>query len=222
MAWGPLKSRREGQEARGRLARPKPVSWLWILGALLASLGLGVLLLTELRAGPIIAAMGGLSLYFLLTFVLPKRLASSPAEDDVQALADVDDPRVDILVEAHQHLATLAAARPHVPDQVAADLDGLVQHGHVIVETVTAHPERLDRVLRVMTYYLPSAADLVSDRINLSTRAGPQRLEEIDATLGRLRAAFDAFEQAALAPDLEAVDLDVELLDQALKQDLPR
>jgi hypothetical protein len=38
--------------------------------------------------------------------------------------------------------------------------------------------------------------------------------------LGRLQEAFASFERAVVEPDLASVDLDMELLDRALKDDL--
>jgi hypothetical protein len=89
-----------------------------------------------------------------------------------------------------------------------------------ILDTVASHPEKLTPILRFFTYYLPATADLVSDRLKLEAHAGQARLQEIDHTLGRLQEAFASFERAVVEPDLASVDLDMELLDRALKDDL--
>ena len=60
----------------------------------------------------------------------------------------------------------------------------------------------------------------MSDRLKLEAHAGQARLQEIDHTLGRLQEAFASFGRAVVEPDLASVDLDMELLDRALKDDL--
>ena len=90
----------------------------------------------------------------------------------------------------------------------------------IIINAVTDEPAKLSSVLRFFTYYLPSTADLVSDRIKLANLAGNQRLVEIDHTLARLQEAFTGFKAAIIKPDLHSVDIDISLLDEALDADL--
>jgi 5-bromo-4-chloroindolyl phosphate hydrolysis protein len=198
----------------------------WTIASFLVGISLGFLMLTEFRTGPVLAGIGALGAYLLMAFGLPRRI--SPRTDTTETSTtgkqitptSTDDPRVDLLVEAHQHAATLAAARAHMPLIVAAQIDALHRHSLAIIKQVTQAPEKLTPVLRFFTYYLPSTADLVMDRIKLANHAGGPRLEEIDQTLSRLVEAFAGFEAASLEPDLHSVDLDIELLDQALKADL--
>ncbi len=201
----------------------------WTLLSFAGGLSLGFLALTEFRAGPIIAGLGGLAAYFLIAFAIPKWLqrriygdnrSSAIPLSSLDAVPSSDDPRVDLLVEAHQHAAILAAATQQLPLAVAASVDTLHKHAIAIIAAVSAEPSKLAPVLRFFTYYLPSTSDLVMDRIKLATHAGSTRLGEIDQTLLRLIEAFAGFEAAVLAPDLHSVDLDVELLDQALNADL--
>ena len=214
-----------GQSARTKLSRLVSSNF-WTLFAFLSGLGLGFLALTELRTGPIVAGLAGLGAYFLIAFVIPKQVkqrvlsgghTASPHQGPSQS---EPDPRVDLLVEAHQHAATLAAAQSQMPLTIGETIHRLHGHAQVIIEAVTRQPEKLTPVLRFFTYYLPSTADLVMDRIKLAPHAGSTRLQEIDQTLARLVEAFAGFEKAVRAPDLQSVDLDVELLDQALDADL--
>jgi 5-bromo-4-chloroindolyl phosphate hydrolysis protein len=197
-------------------------SWTWTGASFVGSVGVGLLLLTEVRSGPVLATLAGLGAYYLLAFLLPQTLSGRDTKvgGSGQKLVDAQDPRVELLVEAHQHVATLAAARVHMPMSALATLDALHDHAASIIEEVSAQPEKLGPVLRFFTYYLPSTADLAMDRIKLASHAGSQRLAEIDQTLLRLVEAFAGFDAAVRAPDLESVDMDIELLDQALDADL--
>lgn len=197
-------------------------SWAWTGTSFVASIGVGLLLLTETRSGAFLATLAGLGAYYLLAFLLPATLSGKDKRSlsDAPLQSDNQDPRVELLVEAHQHVAILGAARAQMPMAARATLDGLYGHATAIIDEVSAQPEKLGPVLRFFTYYLPSTADLVMDRIKLAPHAGSQRLAEIDQTLARLVEAFAGFDAAVKAPDLESVDMDIELLDQALNADL--
>ncbi|MCA3694367.1 5-bromo-4-chloroindolyl phosphate hydrolysis family protein [Aquidulcibacter sp.] len=198
-------------------------SWWVIFGSLAASLAIGGALLVELRSGPIVAGLVALSLYGFLTVALPKLIQRKAAPDEPsppELDPEDSDPRHALMVEAHQHILAIRAAIPAVPLPVGQVLDALVRHGLTILDTVASQPEKLNPILRFFTYYLPATADLVSDRLKLEAHAGQARLAEIDHTLGRLQEAFASFERAVVEPDLASVDLDIELLDRALKDDL--
>jgi hypothetical protein len=211
--------------ARAKLARLVG-SPAWTLLCFASGAGLGFLALTELRAGPLIAGLVGLATYFLLAFGVPKRLDRS-VQGGVEFLdrAGNDpisdpDPRVDLLVEAHQHTAFLAEAQSQLPLAVGEIVNTLHRHAIAIITGVSSEPDKLAPVLRFFTYYLPATADLVSDRIQLASQAGQSRLAEIDQTLTRLIEAFASFEAAVVAPDLQSVDIDMELLDKAMDSDI--
>lgn len=196
-------------------------SWIWTSVSFLGSMGIGLLLLTEVRSGPVVAALGGLGAYFSLAFLVPQAMSGKTrlSKSRASGQSPPDDPRVNLLVEAHHHAATLAAVVPNLPLAVGQIVTDLNRHARLIIEAVSNAPEKLPPVLRFFTYYLPSTADLVMDRIKLAPHAGSARLTEIDQTLGRLVDAFKGFEQAVLSPDLQSVDLDIALLDDALDAD---
>lgn len=196
-------------------------SGAWTFLSLVLSTILGFAFLAELRSGPIIAGLAGLGAYFVLAYGVPTRTRGWAQTEmpNIDGPETSDDPRVELLVDAHQHIATLSATKNEVPLPVAETLVQLHAHATSILEGVTASPEKLSPVLRFFTYYLPSTADLAMDRVKLATHAGPERLEEIDHTLARLVDAFKGFKEAVLSPDLESVDLDIELLDEAINAD---
>jgi hypothetical protein len=107
-----------------------------------------------------------------------------------------------------------------LPSHLTSLVDKLARDGNAITEAVTADPSKLAPVMRFFTYYLPATSDLVEDRLKLADHAGAARLAEIDSTLARLGEAFGAFRSAVLEPELQSVDLDITLLDDALDADL--
>jgi hypothetical protein len=180
----------------------------------------GVAALVEMRAGPVVAGLVGLGIYGFMAYVLPTRVTRQEHEETAQFDETSSDPRVELLVEARQHLATLAKQSPKIPAAMKAVIKKLCDEGTIITEAVTESPEKLTAVLRFFTYYLPATADLVQDRIKLAPHAGTERLAEIDQTLVRLGDAFAGFRTAVMEPDMASVDLDITLLDDALDADL--
>jgi hypothetical protein len=196
-------------------------SFKWMGISLLIAALIGTAALMEFRAGPIIASLLSLATYGFLAYFLPKRLHRAPTAQPYQlSQAGVEDSRVELLVEAHQHVKALVDARAALPLEVAETVNRLALDAGVIIEAVTAEPEKLAQILRFFTYYLPSTADLVADRIKLAPHAGDARLREIDHTLTRLNEAFAGFKAAVIKPDLASVDIDISLLDDALDADL--
>jgi hypothetical protein len=214
--------RRKLRRAVRAKARGLLTSNLWTGISFGASALLGLMLLTELRVGPIVAGLAGLAAYGFLAYVIPARVRlNTPGnQSSLGPPPPSDDPRVELLVEAHQHAATLSAAKSQLPFEIGEIAHRLSGDAHAIIDAVTAQPEKLAAVLRFFTYYLPSTADLVMDRVKLAPHAGNERLGEIDQTLVRLTEAFAGFKAAVLQPDLESVDLDISLLDDALDADL--
>jgi hypothetical protein len=206
--------------ARAKLARFTR-SGAWTALSLGLSTLIGFALLAELRVGPIVAGIVGLGVYALLAYGVPYRVGTAARGEDFVAISDApcEDPRVELLVEAHQHVAVLAGAKQHLPPALGDPLNQLHARATSILEEVTAKPEKLNSVLRFFTYYLPSTADLAMDRVKLAAHAGNERLNEIDQTLFRLVDAFKGFEQAVLSEDLQSVDLDIELLEEAINAD---
>jgi hypothetical protein len=194
----------------------------WTAISFVTAVFIGLAALLEMRAGPFIAGGVGLAVYGFMAYILPSR-ARALSQADQDSLPDVnpnEDPRVTLLVEAHQHVASLLDASATLPSHLSLLVEKLAHDGRAITEAVTEDPSKLTAVMRFFTYYLPATADLVEDRLKLADHAGTQRLSEIDATLVRLGDAFDAFRKAVLEPELEAVDLDITLLDDALDADL--
>jgi hypothetical protein len=212
--------KKSNASARGKLAR-FTYSGAWTALSLGFSTLIGFALLAELRVGPIVAGIVGLGAYALLAYGVPYRLGRTTRGEDIVTISDppYEDARVELLVEAHQHIAVLSGAKQNLPLALGDPLNQLHARATSILEEVTANPEKLNSVLRFFTYYLPSTADLAMDRVKLAAHAGNERLNEIDQTLFRLVDAFKGFEQVVLTEDLQSVDLDIELLEEAINAD---
>jgi 5-bromo-4-chloroindolyl phosphate hydrolysis protein len=163
-----------------------------------------------------------LAAFYGLAFEVPKRLELwRKSQAQARALKDpATDPRKQVFQEAYSQVGVLARARKKLPDHVRENVTKLHASAKAIVDRTFKNQYQLAPIMRFFTYYLPSTADLVRDRLKLGDRAGSDRLAEIDAMLARLVDAFDRFETAALTPDMESVDMDVELLVKALSVDL--
>jgi hypothetical protein len=198
-------------------------SWAAVGGAALLAGLIGFGLLVEARTGPLVAAAAALGAYFAIVAALDRLLPARPrppvAAPDAAAPADADEPLVTLLADAEVCAARLDAASKALRGATGLQVADIAVRARALVRRVMEDPGRLDPVLRAFTYYLPAAADLAEDRARLSEAAGTARLNEIDATLARLAEAFAGFERAALEPDLRDVDIDLRLLDQALKSD---
>jgi 5-bromo-4-chloroindolyl phosphate hydrolysis protein len=197
-------------------------SGYWTGISFIAASVTGLVVLMEMRTGPFIAGALGLALYGFMAYVIPQRTRVRTVETQITTnqTSQSDDPRVTLLVEAHQHVESLSDAGGQLPSHLTSLVEKLASDGDAITQAVTTDPSKLGPIMRFFTYYLPATSDLVDDRLKLADHAGAARLAEIDATLARLGDAFGAFRAAVLGCELQSVDLDISLLDDALDADL--
>ena len=76
----------------------------------------------------------------------------------------------------------------------------------------------------MLTFYLPNAASLAEGWRTLETRSSPspERIAQTRETMQALGDAFGKFADQAVAPQLQALDLDLKVLNDALKADLEK
>jgi len=79
-------------------------------------------------------------------------------------------------------------------------------------------------VRRLLSFYLPNAASLAEGWRALETRITPSddRMNQTRETVKALGDAFDRFADQASEPQLKTLDLDLKVLNDALKSDLER
>ena len=161
----------------------------------------------------------GLGLYFVL------RSGKQPTLDE-QALNDARaQTGRSLLPDAAASLdrmkQTLGQIRdPAVRGQVAE----LVTTGRKVVDQVRADPTRAMAVRRLLTFYLPNAASLAEGWVALEGRAlpSPERMTQTGQTLRSLNQAFAKFSDDMAEPQMQTLDVDLKVVNDALKSDLEK
>ncbi len=92
----------------------------------------------------------------------------------------------------------------------------------LIVDRVSEDPSILAAVQRVLTYYLPRAAAIAESYRVLEARGGadPARVARMEAIIARLDTAFQHYADRLADDALRLLDLEIRLMDGALKDDL--
>jgi len=161
----------------------------------------------------------GIGLYFLL------RSGKQPTIDE-EALNDARaQTGRSLLPDATASLdrmkLTLGQIRdPAVRGQVAQ----LVTTGRKVVDQVRADPTRAMAVRRLLTFYLPNAASLAEGWVALEGRAlpSPERMTQTGQTLRSLNEAFAKFADDMAEPQMQTLDVDLKVVNDALKSDLEK
>lgn len=109
-------------------------------------------------------------------------------------------------------------ARPPMADK----LQRMVDIGRGVIVQIRQEPARLAIVQRLLTYYLPSTADIAEGYCQLAGDglAPPARLAAAEGLLQRLEGAIGHFASQLLHQDLHDLDAEIRLIDAALKEDL--
>jgi 5-bromo-4-chloroindolyl phosphate hydrolysis protein len=107
---------------------------------------------------------------------------------------------------------------PAMRDEIA----GLAKTGEAVVKAVRADPAKAMAVRRLLTFYLPNAASLAEGWLSLEQRRTPaaDRAEQTRQTMRGLNEAFSRFADDLSTPAMETLDLDLKVLNDALKADL--
>jgi hypothetical protein len=140
------------------------------------------------------------------------------------ARADIGDAVVRKLVqEAQAPLAHLESARGRIRDgELSARLGRILATTRKAMEDLTSRPERATHVHRLMTYYLPRAAELADTYGDLERRSGDHgaRLGELAQVFAQMETAFLHYADKVLEADLVTLDAELRVLRQSLEQDL--
>ncbi len=103
-------------------------------------------------------------------------------------------------------------------------VDSLCRTADKVIRDVRADPSKAMAVRRLLTFYLPNAASLTEGWQTLEQRATPggDRAEQTRKTMLALNDAFSKFADDLTAPQMQTLDLDLKMLNDALKSDLEK
>ena len=174
---------------------------LWIAGAISAAVFGGTWLVARAPTGP-----------------------GDGLDDDAILQARTDTAR-GMVSDADAAVVKLEqAARSIKDDAMRTEVGKLAEIGGRVTREVKDDPNRAMAVRRLLTFYLPNAASLAEGWRTLETRSSPspERIAQTRETMQALGDAFGKFADQAAAPQLQALDLDLKVLNDALKADLEK
>lgn len=122
-------------------------------------------------------------------------------------------------------LARLKQTAAAIRDQaMRAQVESLAKTGAQVLTEISNNPDRAMAVRRLLTFYLPNAASLAEGWQTLEKHASPspERVEQTRETMKALNDAFAKFAEQADQPELDALDLNLKVTNDALKSDLEK
>ena len=107
---------------------------------------------------------------------------------------------------------------------VRGQIGDLVRTGQKVLGEVRADPRRAMAVRRLLTFYLPNAASIAEGWVALENKAtpSPERMAQTGQTLRSLNEAFTKFSDDMVEPQMQTLDLDLKVVNDALKADLEK
>lgn len=172
---------------------------------------------------PYVLALGAGAVAFigLILLLTPRKLFEGIDVSKV-ARGRLDLTR-QVLVEAMPAVGRLKAGGATIRSpKIRAVVERLTGTAESIVSGVEKEPERLSSVQRFLTYYLPSAAQLTESYSVLEKQRNPDptRLKEAEAVITKLDDAFSHYADSLMESDLSGLDVDLRLIERAIKEDI--
>jgi hypothetical protein len=167
---------------------------------------------------------GALSVGAFGGMYLVMRAGARPAAITDGALADaVLQTGRGLLADATAALDRLKRVHAQVRDPgMRSQIGELYATGQKVVADVRADPGKAMAVRRLLTFYLPNAASLAEGWVALEGRAipSPERMTQTAGTLRSLNEAFHRFSDDMGEPQMQTLDIDLKVVNDALKSDL--
>jgi hypothetical protein len=179
--------------------------------ALALGLGLPLWLAAPIAAGVFVG----------LWLVLKGRAA--PGLSDEAVLAARNETARGLISDGTEALQRLERAMASIADKpMHAEVQKLADIGEKVLKDVRTSPDRAMAVRRLLTFYLPNAANLAEGWRSLESRVtpAPERAEQVRTTMHALGDAFARFADDVSEPQLQSLDLDLKVVNDALKSDL--
>jgi len=147
----------------------------------------------------------------------PGRLDAGAVGDNRRATAR------DLLLEGDRALQRLREVPRTIRDQLMREeIRLLVMKAERVMREVQGDPDKVMAVRRMLTFYLPNAASVAEGWRALENRSEPpaERVQQTRETMAQLNDAFSRFADELHEPQLQTLELDLKVLNDALKQDL--
>ncbi len=145
---------------------------------------------------------------------------------DADALADArNQTGRGLIPDAQAALDRMKRSLGQIKDPaVRGQVDSLARTGSKVVAELRADPSRAMAVRRLLTFYLPNAASIAEGWVALEARAtpSPERMAQTGATLRALNEAFAKFSDDMVEPQMQTLDIDLKVVNDALKADLEK
>src|SRR5215468_1502557 len=193
----------------------------WIAGGAVAAIllpvltiGIGLPFWLALVAS--VAAGGGLGIVLTAPRPFARLEASGVARAKIELARELLD-------DAEPLLRRIEEATRSIRDAgVAERARHLANVGRDILGAIAEDPLRIDRVRRILTYYMPRAAEMAEAYARLERSAAPDlaRLAATGGLILRLDAAFTQYAAILQAGDLDKLDIELKLLKSSLDDDL--
>jgi hypothetical protein len=163
--------------------------------------------------------------FFWIQSWFPSRNRGAPTPQAEPLDAASQDTADGLIAEGRAALTRLQFACRGLKDPaMKAETKRLAGTAERILLDIQADPSKAMSVRRLMTFYLPNAASVVEGWRALEGRAlpAPERILQTRETMTHLNEAFDRFSHQLVAPRVQTLELDLKVLNDALKTDLEK
>lgn len=130
-----------------------------------------------------------------------------------------------LIADGEAALNRLREAPRAIRDQLMREeIRLLVMKAERVLREVRGDPDRVMAVRRMLTFYLPNAASVAEGWRVLESKSepAPERVRQTRETMAQLNDAFTRFADDLHEPQMQTLDLDLKVLNDALKTDLEK
>ena len=193
----------------------------WLAAGVVAGIVMPVLVFAAHLPFVIAAAAAG-GTFVGLTFLLaPRKLFEGINVSNVTR-GQLDVVRK-VLEEATPALDRLEKAGATIRSpKIRETIGRLSKTARTILAGLEQNPERLSSVQRFLTYYLPSSAEIAESYGVLEQQRAPDpaRIKQTESVISKLDDAFSHYADSLLESDLSNLDVELRLIDAAVKEDI--
>ena len=173
-----------------------------------------------------LAVMIAFVVFVALFLILKPKRGRTSGRLDAGAIADERRGTAgDLLREGDRALERLRAAPRSIHDQLMREeIRLLTMKADRVLRDIQDQPAKVMAVRRLLTFYLPNAASVAEGWRALENKSEPSaaRVQQTRETMAQLNDAFTQFADELHEPQMQTLDLDLRVLNDALKRDLDK